>query len=272
MPPTLTQEDLARFDAASPEDVLRWGVDEFHPRLAIVTGFQAEGMVVIDLAARVARDIRVFTIDSGRLPDETYELIDQVRGRYGIVVEVLFPDPKHVESMVERHGLNLFRHDVALRMLCCYARKVAPLERALERVDAWITGLRRTQSEERARTPKVQIDTAHGGIVKLNPIADWTQDRVWEYVRANKVPYNALYDRGYRSIGCAPCTRSIGPGEPERAGRWWWEGDQTKECGIHGESQDERFREELRWLLNGSGTAPPALEKEDVETVEGSEQ
>jgi thioredoxin-dependent adenylylsulfate APS reductase len=244
----LAADDLTRFDDSSAEDVLRWAIDEYHPKLAIVTSFQIEGMVLIDLASKIHRDIRVFTIDTGRLPDETYSLIDEVRGRYGLVVEVLFPDMSHVETMVERHGMNLFYRDIALRELCCHVRKVFPLERALERVDAWIAGLRRGQNQNRAKMHKVEIDEMHGGLVKVNPLIDWSRERVWEYVHENKVPYNEMYSKGFTSIGCAPCTRAVAPGEHERAGRWWWEQDETKECGIHGESRTERFEEELAWV------------------------
>lgn len=233
---------------ASAEEVVGWAFDQYHPSLAIITAFQAEGMVLIDMAWRLHRDVRVLTVDTGRLPQETYDLMDEVRSRYGIVVEVLFPDPADVETMVERHGLNLFKHDPALRQLCCQVRKVFPFARAVDHVDAYFTGLRRSQSEERASTPKVQHDAQRLGKVKISPLADWSQDRVWEYLRANKVPYHALYDRGYQSIGCAPCTRAVPPGQDERAGRWWWEPDEGKECGLHRESRSERLEEELRWL------------------------
>lgn len=241
-------DDLTRFDDLGPSEIIQWGLERFHPKLAIVTAFQAEGMVLIDLASRIQRDVRVITIDTGRLPDETYELIDQVRGRYGMVVEVVFPDTEQVETMVERHGFNLFRHDPALRQLCCHVRKVFPFERVLDRFDAWITGLRRSQGELRAGTGKVAVDDQHGGIMKIAPIADWSQQQVWDYIHDNKVPYNQLYDRGYASIGCAPCTRALPPGMPERAGRWWWESDQDKECGLHHESRSERLHQELAWI------------------------
>jgi len=240
--------DLASYDRWPAADVLAWGIERFHPKLALVTAFQAEGMVLLDMASRIQRDIRVVTIDTGRLPDETYELIDQVRGRYGIVVEVVFPDAAQVETMVERHGFNLFRHDPALRELCCHVRKVVPLDRILDRFDAWIAGLRRSQDELRSGIGKVAPDAKHAGLVKIAPIADWSREQVWNYIHEHKVPYNALYDRGYVSIGCAPCTRAVPPGLPERAGRWWWESDQAKECGLHHESRSQRLEQELAWL------------------------
>ncbi len=240
--------DLSRLADASAEEVLAWTFGEYGARAAIVTAFQAEGMVVLDIAHRIAPDLPVITVDTGRLPQETFELIDQVRGRYGIDVEVLFPDARDVTSMVGRHGVNLFTRDEALRKLCCEVRKVWPLEPALAGLDAWVTGLRRGQSEARAQTPKVQIDAQHNGMIKVNPIADWTRDQVWSYIAAERVPVSALYERGYTSIGCAPCTRAVAPGESERAGRWWWEDDPSKECGIHQQTPSERLDEERAWL------------------------
>lgn len=240
--------ELDRLDQASPEDVLRWGMERFHPQLAIVTSFQVEGMVLIDMAHRIRPDVRVVTIDTGRLPQETYALIDQVRGRYGLVVEVVFPETQQVENMVERHGMNLFYNDPALRQLCCHVRKVVPFDRVIERFDAWVTGLRRDQNGHRNGTRKVEIDERRGGVVKVSPLADWTKDQVWAYAHENKVPLNDLYGRGYTSIGCAPCTRAVIPGQPERAGRWWWELDEETECGLHAEPRSERFQKELAWL------------------------
>ena len=254
--PVAAQGDpFADLAEASAEEVIDWSYASFHPSLAIITAFQAEGMVLIDMAARRHRDVRVLTVDTGRLPQETYDLMDEVRSRYGIIVEVIFPDPGHVESMVERHGLNLFRHDPALRQLCCEVRKVFPFERAVGHVDAYFSGLRRSQGVTRTETPKVQLDGRFAGKTKISPLADWTPDQVWEYIHEFKVPYHHLYDRGYTSIGCAPCTRAVAPGQAERSGRWWWEPEEGKECGIHKESRDERLQQELKWL--GEATATP---------------
>ncbi|MFP5224740.1 MAG: phosphoadenylyl-sulfate reductase [Actinomycetota bacterium] len=242
------QDPYAHLADASAEEVIAWAYDHYHPSLGIITAFQAEGMVLIDLAWRVHRDVRVFTVDTGRLPQETYDLMDEVRSRYGIVVEVIFPDPRDVETMVERHGLNLFRHDPALRQLCCQVRKVFPFQRAVDHVDAYFTGLRRSQGVTREDTPKVQEDPQRPGKIKVSPLADWSVEQVWDYIRANRVPHHALYDQGYRSIGCAPCTRPVQPGQPERSGRWWWEPEEGKECGLHRESRSDRLEEELRWL------------------------
>jgi phosphoadenosine phosphosulfate reductase len=245
---TIAVQDLTELDAAPAEVVLAWALDQFHPRFAIASSFQAESMVMIDLATNIRRDVRIFTIDTGRLPQETHTLIDQIRQRYDIKVDVLHPDHARVQAMVRQHGMNLFQRHQTLRMLCCHIRKVEPLRRALDGLDAWATGLRRDQAATRSDVPKVEIDTAHGGIVKVNPLADWTSAEVWDYIRAERLPYNELYDQGYTSIGCAPCTRAVSPGEDERAGRWWWEDSEFKECGLHSEMPHERFDQELEWI------------------------
>jgi phosphoadenosine phosphosulfate reductase len=159
--------------------------------------------------------------------------MDAVRHRYGIAVEVYFPDALEVQEMARKHGANLFYNSIELRKLCCGVRKVEPLNRALKDLNAWVTGLRREQAATRAGVRKIELDKEHGDIFKINPLADWTHDQVWSYIRANNVPYNRLHDQGYPSIGCAPCTRAVTPGEHLRAGRWWWEKQAVKECGLH---------------------------------------
>jgi phosphoadenosine phosphosulfate reductase len=195
----------------------------------------------------------VFTIDTGRLPQETYDLMAKIEERYGIRVEMLFPERAHVEGMAQRHGPNLMYDAVDLRLLCCQVRKVLPLNRYLETLEGWITGLRRDQWASRAEVRKIELDHDHGGIVKVNPLADWTKDEVWDYIRANDIPYHALYDQGYTSVGCAPCTRAIQPGEPDRAGRWWWETNAPKECGIHCAIYTGGFEHELHALIGNNG-------------------
>jgi adenylyl-sulfate kinase len=207
-------------------ELVDWAIEHYGRNLAISTSFQKEGMIVIDMAVRLASHVRVFTLDTGRLPDETYQMIETVRGRYGIQVETVVPDPKELESMVAKHGPNLFYRDVPLRMLCCQVRKVRPLERKLASVDAWMTGLRRGQSDSRANVAQIE-DSAQP--VKINPLADWSEEQVENYIRQHDVPLHPLYAKGYSSIGCGPCTRA-GSG---RNGRWWWETDAGKECGIH---------------------------------------
>ena len=219
---------------AKAEDILRWATERWRRRLALCTAFQAEGSVLLDMAWRIDPEIRVITLDTGRLPQETHDLIERVRWRYGIRVEVHTPDARAVEAMVSTDGPNLFYHSRGGRQTCCRIRKVEPLHRALDGLAVWVTGLRREQARSRAGVQRLEIDAAHGGITKLNPLADWSHDAVWAYLRAHDVPYHALYDQGYASIGCAPCTREIEPGQDSRAGRWWWEAaSASKECGLH---------------------------------------
>lgn len=223
----------ARFEDAKALDVLAWAVDEFHPAIALGTGLGVEGMVIIDLVQNLTRRPRVFLLDTGRLPQETYNLIEWVQSRYDLAIEVYCPDGARLERIVREHGPNMFYRSAQLRRLCCYVRKVEPLRRALAGLDAWITGLRREQSPTRSRIGKVELDSGNGGLIKINPLADWTTGDVWAYVRRNGVPYNVLHDRGYPSIGCAPCTRAVPPGQGLRSGRWWWERPDEKECGLH---------------------------------------
>jgi thioredoxin-dependent adenylylsulfate APS reductase len=230
--------DLERLD---PQALLAWGIQRFHPRLVLSCSFGApEGLVLLDLMHRIEPASRVFVLDTGRLPQATHDLIDRVRERYGKEIEVVFPDPRAVQEMVRRHGQNLFFESVEKRQLCCRLRKVEPMRRyfAEARVDAWVAGLRREQSVTRQDARKVEIDATHG-LVKLNPLVDWTDQQVWEYVREHNVPVNRLHREGYPSVGCDPCSRAIRPGEDPRAGRWWWENPDTKECGIHVEEESD---------------------------------
>ncbi|MFN7065126.1 MAG: phosphoadenylyl-sulfate reductase [Aquificaceae bacterium] len=215
------------------QDVIAWSLESFHPRLYLAWSGQAEDMVLLDMAYKINPQVRVFTIDTGRLHEETYKLMEKVYEVYGLIIEVYFPDREEVENMVKEFGVNLFYRSVDLRHLCCHIRKVRPLVRALREVDAWITGLRREQWASRHNIMKIEVDHDHGQIVKINPLADWTEKEVWNYIKENKVPYNELYEKGFKSIGCAPCTRAIAEYEDPRAGRWWWEKDAPKECGIH---------------------------------------
>jgi phosphoadenosine phosphosulfate reductase len=227
------EQAALELEGKSPQQVLAWALGRFGQHLGICSGLQADGCALIDMAWRIDPNVRVFTIDSGRLPEETHQLISRIYDRYGIRVEVYLPEAAKVEAMVARHGDDLFRESVDLRLMCCQVRKVLPLKRALLNYRAWVTGLRRDQSVTRANIRTLEIDRVHGGIVKLAPLADWTDRDVWDYVRRNDVPYNALYDQGYQSIGCAPCTRAVVAGEDARSGRWWWETDAPKECGMH---------------------------------------
>jgi phosphoadenosine phosphosulfate reductase len=239
------------YDDQEPQEVLRWALETFAPeRVAVCTSFQADGMAILDMAWRINPDVRVFTVDTGRLSQETYDLIDRVRAHYGIEIEVYYPDAREVEAMVRRHGMNLFRQSVPQRLLCCDVRKVRPLVRVLRDLDAWVTGLRRDQWATRSNIRKIELDHDHGGIVKVNPLADWMEEEVWDYLRANDVPYHPLYDQGYKSIGCAPCTRAVAPGEDGRAGRWWWEVNAPKECGMHCAIETGGFEHEMEVILH----------------------
>jgi len=222
--------DLRAVEGKSAPEILEWALENYGDRFAIVTSFQKTGMVLLDMAAHAGRPFRVFSLDTGRLPEETYRMAATVRERYGVTVEMIAPDAAEVEAMVKQHGPDLFYDGVEFRQLCCEVRKVRPLARKLRELDAWATGLRRDQAETRAAVRKAaEVD----GRIKLSPLADWTAGQVEEYVRAHAVPVHPLYALGYESIGCAPCTRPVEPGEDQRAGRWWWERDAKKECGIH---------------------------------------
>jgi phosphoadenosine phosphosulfate reductase len=217
---------------AAPETVLQWAYESF-PRVVIVASFQAESSVLIDMASKVQDRVSVLTLDTGRLPQQTHDMIDRVRDRYGIDVQVVSPDSNDLLEMVGDHGANLFYQSVEMRRLCCDVRKSRPLRRALAGYDAWITGVRREQAATRTETAVVAPDREHAGLTKIAPLAAWSKDQVWAYIRENELPYHSLYDLGYTSIGCAPCTRATTAGEEERAGRWWWEQDEVKECGLH---------------------------------------
>ena len=217
-------------ESATAEEVLSWALSAYGDSLAISTSFQKEGMVVIDMATRINPRVRVFTIDTGRLPEETHQMMETVRQRYGIPVEIVFPEASEVESMIATHGPNLFYREVTLRKLCCHIRKVRPLERKLATLSAWVVGLRRSQTESRADIAKVE---SRDGIVKISPLADWTTQDVEDYILRHDVPVHPLYAKGFPSIGCGPCTRATFDCEDQRAGRWWWEQNTEKECGIH---------------------------------------
>ncbi|OGA64729.1 MAG: phosphoadenosine phosphosulfate reductase [Betaproteobacteria bacterium RIFCSPLOWO2_12_FULL_68_20] len=199
---------------------------------ALASSLSAEDMVLTDVIARARLPVEVFTLDTGRLHAETLRLIDVIGRRYGIEVRVFRPDPAAVAGYVAAHGRDGFHDSPELRKRCCAIRKLEPLRRALSGKRAWITGQRREQSPTRAALAVREFDAVHG-LVKFNPLADWSEAQVWDYLASREVPYNPLYDQGYRSIGCAPCTRAVLPGEDVRAGRWWWEAPQARECGLH---------------------------------------
>lgn len=218
---------------ASPQEILRWTHEELGDGAALMSSFGLEDMALLDMFWRITPNARVMTLDTLRLPTETYTLFDQAGARYGIKIEAFYPDMDAVRTMVEERGYNLFYKGVDNRKNCCGVRKVEPLGRALSTVDGWITGLRRDQGMERGSIDIVEWDAAHDAY-KISPLANWTFEQVKDYVAEFSVPYNELHDRGFPSLGCAPCTRAIEPGEDIRAGRWWWESDpDAKECGLH---------------------------------------
>jgi phosphoadenosine phosphosulfate reductase len=225
----------ASLAGAHPKDIVATALREYAPDLAISFS-GAEDVVLIDIASRLDKSFRVFTLDTGRLHPETYQYLDKVRSHYGIAIEAFFPQPEAIQKLVREKGLFSFYRDGHKE--CCGIRKVEPLTRALKPLKAWVTGQRKDQSPgTRADIPVVQLDRTFGTpdrpLVKFNPLANWTSKQVWAYIRENEVPYNALHDRGFISIGCEPCTRAVNPGEHERAGRWWWEEETKKECGLH---------------------------------------
>jgi phosphoadenosine phosphosulfate reductase len=232
---------LPQLQGKSPQEILTWTLEQFHPYVALASSFGAEDVVLIDMMAKIRPDACVFTLDTGRLPYETYDVIAAIRQKYPqLQLKVMFPDTVAAQQMVETKGINLFYESVENRKQCCYVRKVEPLNRALVGLKSWITGLRRDQTANRADMQAIELDTDRN-ISKINPLIDWTNEQVWEYIRANDVPYNALHDKNYPSIGCAPCTRAIAPGEDLRAGRWWWELS-NQECGLHVNEQGELVR------------------------------
>ncbi len=227
------QVDELNSRITTAEEALEWASDNLHPRVAKASSFGAEDAVIMDLMVKINPDFRFFTLDTGRLPQETCDIMDIVRKKYNISIEVLFPDAKEVEEMVNAKGMNLFYDSVENRKLCCEIRKVHPMNRMLDTLDGWITGLRRKQTKLRQDVTVFQLDHSHGGILKINPIIDWSWDQIQDYIKKNSLPYNRLLDKGYSSIGCEPCTRPIKLGEDLRAGRWWWEQGEHKECGLH---------------------------------------
>jgi len=216
----------------SPEEIIKIFLDKFKDKIAFSSSLGAEDQVITDMISKIDRSAKIFTLDTGRVFPETYDLMDRTSKRYKMPIEVYFPNSKQVEEMVNEKGINLFFDSIENRKLCCHTRKLEPLKRAFKGLDVWICGLRRDQSITRNDVQIVEWDDANG-LIKLNPIVDWTEEQVWKYIKVNRVPYNRLHDKGFPSVGCQPCTRAIVEGEDLRAGRWWWENPETKECGLH---------------------------------------
>jgi phosphoadenosine phosphosulfate reductase len=226
------EEYNLQLEDASPQEIIRFFAQEFNGRIAFATSLGVEDQVIAEMIADIDPGMHIFTLDTGRLFQETYDLLDVTRKKYGLSIDLFFPDPMDVEEMVNSHGINLFYESVENRKLCCFIRKTKPLSRALQGIDLWICGLRRDQSITRQKIKAVEWDPIQKKI-KVNPLVNWSLEQVWEYVRAHKIPYNTLHDKNYPSIGCLPCTRAVLPNEDLRAGRWWWESPENRECGLH---------------------------------------
>ncbi len=218
---------------ATPEEILKTGFNATGGNIALACSFSVEDVVIIDMAQALALPLRVFALDTGRLHEETYEVADAIMERYRIKLDWYYPRHEAVEQLLREKGTFSFRESLENRHECCHIRKVEPLGRALQGLNGWITGLRREQSMTRTDLAPIEVDAANGGILKVNPLLEWTEEQVWSYAKFRRIPTNRLHSQGYPSIGCAPCTRPVAPGEHARAGRWWWENPEHKECGLH---------------------------------------
>ena len=230
--PTSIAQFNQQFSGKTPEEVLTFFLQAFRGRIALSSSLSIEDQMLTDLIAKTDPTTRIFTLDTGRLFPETYSLIERTRMKYPITLEVFFPEASEVEKMVKEEGINLFYAGIEQRKRCCNVRKMQPLKRAFQGLEVWICGLRKEQSVTRHDMQMVEWD-AQNQLIKLNPLIDVTEEQVWDYIKANQVPYNKLHDKGFPSIGCQPCTRAVEPGEDIRAGRWWWENPEHKECGLH---------------------------------------
>ncbi|MCB9489732.1 MAG: phosphoadenylyl-sulfate reductase [Deltaproteobacteria bacterium] len=222
-----------------PQKLLNEATAAYGRRLELACSFGPEDLVLIDMLSKTGNEFGVFALDTGRLPEETLEVADEIRRKFAIEIRWMFPDTQAVEKLEREKGLFSFRESLDNRHECCGIRKVEPLNRALEGLSAWITGRRQEQSITRFDLAMVEVDQDREGVLKFNPLAAWTSRRVWSYVKDEGLPYNRLHDQGYPSIGCAPCTRAVGFWDDERSGRWWWETPDSKECGLHVAHHDD---------------------------------
>ncbi len=225
--------DLAGF---STRQLLQYFLHDYQGKIALSSSMAAEDQVLTDMVYKIRPDTEIFSLDTGRLPQETYDVIEKTNAKYGIKIKMMFPDRRLLEVMLLDEGPNSFYHSLENRKNCCHVRKIEPLKRALQDKQAWICGLRKEQSITREDLEPIQWDSLFN-IIKLSPLLDWSTEQVWDYIKENDVPYNALHDKGYPSIGCAPCTRAVKDGQDIRAGRWWWENPEQKECGLHLDKQ-----------------------------------
>jgi phosphoadenosine phosphosulfate reductase len=218
---------------ATPADILRAGIEAADGPVSLACSFSLEDVAIIDIAHRAGLQLGVFAIDTGRLNEETYEVSEALVERYRLKIDWYFPRHEEVQKLERAEGLFSFRESLDKRRACCAIRKVEPLSRALSGLAGWVTGIRREQGMTRAELASIERDELNGGILKINPLIDWTEEQLLGYTEEHRLPKNRLYGQGYRSIGCAPCTRAVKPGEDARSGRWWWENAENKECGLH---------------------------------------
>lgn len=226
------EELNAQFENAQPKEVLEYFLKEYKGKIALSSSFGAEDQALTHMMLSIDKEATIFTLDTGRLPYETYSVMDYTNLKYDIKVDVYFPNAQEVEALYKKQGINGFYESIDNRKACCYVRKIEPLKRALKGLDVWVTGLRASQSVTREAMKLVEYDEDNQ-VIKLNPLLKWSEEDVWAFIKANNVPYNKLHDQGYPSIGCAPCTRAVKEGEDIRSGRWWWENPEHKECGLH---------------------------------------
>jgi len=222
----------AELNQKSTKEVLEYFLDELHVNIALASSLSIEDQVLTDMLYNIKKDAKIFTLDTGRLPKETYDLIEKTNNKYKQKIKVYFPQTQEVEALVNEKGMFSFYNSVVERKECCYIRKIEPLKRALKGLDIWITGLRREQSQTREKMQLIEWDEGNN-LLKLNPLIDWNEEDVWAHIKYNNVPYNKLHDKGYPSIGCEPCSRAVEDGADIRSGRWWWEHPESKECGLH---------------------------------------
>lgn len=221
-----------KFKDNSPQEILEFFIKNSDENIALSSSFGAEDQVITDMMLNIDKGANIFTLDTGRLPYETYDVMDSTNLKYNIKVNVFFPNDNDVETLYKKQGINGFYESIENRKNCCFVRKIAPLKRALKGLDIWVTGLRASQSVTRVNMNAFEWDEGNK-VIKYNPLITWSEEDVWEYIKKNYVPYNKLHDKGYPSIGCAPCTRAVKDGEDVRSGRWWWENPEHKECGLH---------------------------------------
>ena len=221
-----------RFRSSGPQEILSYFIERFGAKIALASSLGAEDQVLTEMIIKINPQTTIFTLDTGRLFPETYDLIDRTSRKYKKNLQIFFPNHLKVQEMVNKKGINLFFESVESRKECCFLRKIEPLQRAFSGLDVWICGLRADQAVTRKDIDIVEWDE-NNNLLKINPLAFWSEEQLWEYINTNKIPYNTLHDKGYPSIGCQPCTRAIEEGEDVRAGRWWWENPDTKECGLH---------------------------------------